>query len=136
MKKIYILSLIVIILVLFSFTKYNTKKYSININAADNISIYYGLSSYAMFSSDENTIKTLSNHFNNLTFEPKKKEMDFPTMFIICFYKNEKQIAKITVDKNNIFRLNDNSKTLKLSSGTFNYDYIHDIYEESKKIKK
>ena len=103
-----------------------------DIKNADNVVIFYGLSSYAMAGCGENTLKTLLNCFNNLKFVTTDKQMDIPTKLSIYFAKEENQIAEVSVDKNGVFWLNGSTNCLKIASGTFNYNDVKDIYEKSK----
>jgi uncharacterized lipoprotein YajG len=132
MKKLN--TLFVIILIIYALAGCSRQvKVQANTQNADSVTISYGVSSYAMFSSDASTIKNISDYFNNLSFEPIDKEMDITTMISVNFSKGEKQIAKFSVDKNMVFWLNGDTKCFKIASGTFNYDAVRDIYEKSKK---
>jgi hypothetical protein len=133
MKKLN--ALLVIILIIYALAGCSNSKQEVQANTqnADSVAIFYGVSSYAMFSSDASTIKNISDYFNNLSFEPTDKEMDISTMISVNFSKGEEQIAKYSVDKNMVFWLNGDTKCLKIASGKFNYDAVKDIYEKSKK---
>ena len=106
-----------------------------NISNADRVAISYGVSSYCMVSSDKDTIKTLLDIFNNLSFEPAENKMDFSTMFHIVISTSKNQNITISVDENGVFCVNGDEKYLKVASGTFNYSLIKDIYNKSKNIK-
>lgn len=131
MKKFRVL--LVIILAIYAFTGCSKQKVQTGMQNADSVTIFYGVTSYAMFSSDENTIKTLSGYFNNLSFEPTDKKMDITTMLSVVFFTGEKQIEKFSIDKNSVFWLNGDIECFKIASGTFNYDAVKEIYEKSKK---
>jgi vesicle coat complex subunit len=132
MKKLN--ALLVIILIIYALAGCSGKQdVQADTQNADSVTIFYGVSSYAMFTSDASTIKNVSDYFNNLRFEPTDKEMDITTMISVNFSKGEEQIAKFSVDKNMVFWLNGDTKCFKIASGTFNYDAVKDIYEKSKK---
>ena len=111
--------------------KYTSIK--LNNENVDDVSIYYGFSSYAMFGADDDTLKGLSNQFNNLSFEPTDKKMDTSTMLNINFHQNKKTIASVNVDENGVFWLDGETKCYKVSSGSFDYEYVKNIYLKSKK---
>ena len=130
MKKISVL--LVVILLLNAFTGCRKQDSPINMTNADSFSIYYGVSSYALFGSDKDTLKALSDSFDDLSFEATNKQMDIFSMLSIRFFTDEKQISEVNVDKNGVFWLNGNTECLKIASGSFNYNDIKDIYEKSK----
>lgn len=103
-----------------------------NIEDADDVRIYYGYSSYAMFGTDKDTLESLKNEFSDLTFKPTDEKMDGATMLTISFDLNEKSITKINVDENGVFWLNGEVDTYRVSSGSFDYEFVRNIYYQSK----
>lgn len=102
----------------------------LDIENPDDVVIFYGFSSYAMFGADSDTIKALANQLNSLTLAPSDKKTDFSSMLRITFYNDGDIIASVSVDKNSVFWINGNY--YEMASGTFNYDYAYKIYLESK----
>lgn len=133
MKRI---SVLLVVIFLFAFVGSSKQEPSINTKDADSFSIYYGASSYALFGSDKNTLKSLSDCFQNPSFEATDKKMDIFSMLSIRFFANEKQISEVNIDKNGVFWLNGSTECLKIASGSFNYNGVKDIYEKSKESQK
>lgn len=130
MKKLYII--LAIFLLIFVFAGCDKQETLINIENADEISVFYGVSSYAPSYTDEKTLKSISNCLHELRFETTDKQMDQLTMFSLYFSKDGKKIASINADKNGVFWLNGKTDSLRIASGKFNYDDIKDIYEKSR----
>lgn len=103
-----------------------------NIEDADDVVIYYGFSSYAMFGTDKDTLESLKNEFSELVFESTDGKMDVATMLTISFIHNGKSIAKFSVDKNGVFWLDGKTNCYKISSGSFDYEFVRNIYYQSK----
>lgn len=111
-----------------------TKSESDNIIKADNITIFYGVSSYAMFGADQSVIDDLLNRFNSLSFEKTTDEMDLVSAFHVNFSYNGNSVKRFWVDKNGIFWLDSETQCYKISSGSFDYQHLKAIYEDSKNI--
>ena len=101
---------------------------------ADNITIFYGFSSYAMFGADQWVIDDLLNQFNSLSFEKSTEEMDSASAFTVNFSYNGNDVNHFWVDKNGVFWLNGETQCYKVSSGSFDYHHLKVIYEGSKHI--
>jgi hypothetical protein len=99
---------------------------------ADDIAIFYGVSSYAMFSTDQSIIDDLLNQFNALSFEKTTDKMDLFTAFHVNFSYNGKGVKSFRVDKNGVFWLDGETQCYKISSGSFDYQHLKAIYEDSK----
>lgn len=130
MKKL--LLIIIIGIVTFILFGCNHKSNKLNNENVDNVSIFYGFSSYAMFSEDDDTLRDLLNQFSNLSFEPTDQKMDIATMLHVNFYHNEKIIASFKVDENGVFWLDGETNCYKVSSGSFDYEIVKNIYLRSK----
>lgn len=133
MKRLFVVLLVV--LTPLTFTGFSKQKIKVDVQNADNISIFYCVSSYAAFISDMNIVTGLSENLSNLTFEPIDKKIDFHTMLSINFFKGEKCIGKFSVDNNNVFLINGDTKCLKIVNGKFDYNYVKNIYDKSKKVQ-
>ncbi len=101
---------------------------------ADNITIFYGFSSYAMFGADQLVIDDLLNEFNSLSFKKTRDEMDIGSAFNVNFTCNLNGVKSFQVDKNGVFRLDGETQCYRVSFGSFDYPHLQAIYEESKKI--
>lgn len=99
---------------------------------ADDISIYYGFSSYAMFGADQEIIDDLLNRFNSLSFEKTTDKMDIKSAFHVNFSNDGTPVRSFWVDKNGIFWLDGKTQCYKISSGSFDYQHLKAIYEGSK----
>jgi hypothetical protein len=97
----------------------------------DDVSITFGLSSYAMFGAEEDTIQDLLTSFSNLILEPTDDEMDTTTMLSIHFSHNEKSVVSVNVDEHGVFWLDGDTKSYKVSSGSFDYEFIKNVYIDS-----
>lgn len=129
MKRVFLLILAVTL-----FLTGCAKPESNNLLKADNITIFYGFSSYAMFGADQVVIDDLLNQFNSLNFEKTTNEMDLASAFNVNFSYRGKGVKNFWVDKNGVFWLDGETKCYKVSSGSFEYQYIKAIYEDSKNI--
>lgn len=100
---------------------------------ADDVSIFYGVSSYALFSKDQGVIDDLLGRFSSLTFEKTNKQMDLISAFSVNFSYKGKNVKRFTVDKNGVFWLDGETQTFKVSKGSFDYGHLKEVYENSKK---
>jgi hypothetical protein len=131
MKKI-ILFMLLIILVFFTLgCRQQVTK--LNINNADDITIFYGVSSYAMFGAEQSVIDDLVKKFDKLTFTKTDDKIHFVATLMISFIADGKIIKKIDVDKNGTFMLNGEKPYYKESKGSFDYEYVKNIYLNSQK---
>ena len=104
----------------------------INTKNTDRVSIFYGTSSYAMWSENETDIMALQDCFNGLSFETTNAQMDIYTMLSIYFFKGQTQLTEIHVDQNGTFWLNGDTSCFCIRSGSFDYNRVKEIYEQSK----
>jgi len=109
---------------------------SLDVKDADDVSIYYGVQSYAMFGTDERTLKTLASRVSSLKFQPTDAEMDLPSAFTLTFFKDGALLAQLEVDKNGVYRLKGEKTCYHAVSGDLPYEEIQQIYEDSKTEKK
>jgi len=128
LKRVFIVVLIVALL-LIGCGRQNSEA---NIQANE-ITIFYGFSSYAMFGADQKVIDDLLNQFNSLSFEKTSDEMDFISAFNVNFSYNGNNVQSFRVDKNGIFKLNGETQCYKVSSGSFDYDHLETIYKDSQR---
>lgn len=134
MKSINYLFLVIgIALMALVFTGCKTKDIKPSNISADDVSIYYGMNSYAMFDANEEVISEMQDTYNNLTFQSTNEKMDIGTMYNIVFYKNCQQIASLSVDRNGVFMLNGEKDRYKKKSGDFSYSRVTEIYNNDKK---
>lgn len=111
---------------------YFNSSIKLNIKNADNVNIFYGFSSDAVFDIDGDLIKDLSKQLSNLSFQPTNEKMDYATMLKVYFYHDKDVIASVSVDKNGVFYINGTTRLFKVSSGTFDYEFLRNIYLEGK----
>ncbi|MHB8072339.1 hypothetical protein [Desulfosporosinus fructosivorans] len=110
------------------------KPESNNLLKADNLTIFYGVSSYAMFGADQAVIDDLLNQFSSLNFEKTTDKMDLASAFHVNFSYRGNYAKTFWVDKNAVFWLDGETQGYKISSGSFDYQHLKAIYEDSKKI--
>ena len=127
MKRVYIFLLVAIFLFAGC-----AKQTDIDIKNVDDISIFYVVSSYAMFGAEQTIIDDLYEKFNSLTFEKTSEEIDLMSAFTVCFYSKGESIKRFFVDKNGIFWLDGGTQGYKIKSGAFDYGYLKEIYTESR----
>jgi hypothetical protein len=108
------------------------KPESSNIIKADNITIVYGVSSYAMFGAEQSVIDDLLVRFTSLSFEKTTEELDLMSALHVNFSYNGKGVKSFWVDKNGVFWLDGETQCYKVSSGSFDYQYLKTVYDESK----
>ncbi len=99
---------------------------------ADDIAIFYGVSSYAMFGAEQSVIDGLLEQFSSLSFEKTAEEMDLMSAFHVNFSYNGKGVKSFWVDKNGVFWLDGDTQCYKASSGSFDYQHLKEIYNNSK----
>lgn len=105
-----------------------------NLQKADNITIFYSCSSYAMFGADQVVIDDLFNQFNSLEFEKTTDEIDLGSAFTVNFSGSWNGSKTFWVDKDGVFWLDGETQCYRISSGSFDYLYLKAIYEDSKSI--
>lgn len=64
-------------------------------------------------------------------FVETEDDIDLLSTLNIVFYADGKQIKKVNVDKNGIFYFDSNMTYYKVSSGSFDYNYVKNIYQSS-----
>jgi hypothetical protein len=130
MKRVYIILLAVVFLLAGCAKQTDTA-----IKKVDDISIFYGVSSYAMFGAEQAVIDDLYERFNSLTFEKTSEEMNFMSAFRVSFYAEGENVKSFNVDKNGVFRLDGDTQCYKIASGEFDYAHLKKVYTESRKNK-
>lgn len=94
------------------------------------MSVFYGVSSHAMFEASQRDINTILEQYDSLTLEKTQEECDIGTAFNVTIFENNNIIAHFWVDKNGVFIVDD--EHCKIKAGSFDYNYLKKIYEESK----
>lgn len=98
---------------------------------ADQVSVFYGVSSYALFSEDQKVIRELIDSYNGLSFEKTEAELDFISAFSVILSYEGKNVIKFTVDKYGVFWLDGDTQCYKVASGSFDYARLKSIYEDT-----
>lgn len=127
MKRIFIIIVAVVLLLAGC-----AKQESNHVIKPDNITIGYAVSSYLMFGADQGVIDDLLNRFNSLSFEKTTEELDLMSAFHVNFSYNGKGVKSFWVDKNGVFWLDGKTQSYKISSGTFDYQHLKTIFEDSR----
>ncbi len=95
---------------------------------ADNISIFYGVSSYALFSADQTIIDDLLGRFSALSFRKTAAKMDLQSAFSVNFYYVGEAVKSFWVDENCVFWLDGDTQCYKVASGSFDYLHLKGLY--------
>lgn len=90
------------------------------------VAVYYGVSSYALFSSDESIVSELEDFYNTLEVAETDEKPDLFTSYLVSF-----KDKKLWVDKNGVIWLDGEMKCYKKVSGSLDYDRITEIYKGS-----
>ena len=98
-------------------------------NSDKEIAVYYGVSSYAMFEAEQQDIDFILNQYRSLTFTQTNQSFSLFTAFYVVIYQEEEILARFFVDENNIFWINDSY--YQIQAGTFDYQFLKDLYENS-----
>lgn len=96
----------------------------------DDVSIYFGVSSYAMFGADEETLHYLAGTYQNLKVEPVTGEMDLISMITVNLFHENQQVASFSVDKNGTI-WKDGGTQCYHAQGGCDYGKIKQIYLNS-----
>ncbi|MDO4540718.1 MAG: hypothetical protein Q4B48_06445 [Syntrophomonadaceae bacterium] len=98
---------------------------------ADSVAVYYGFHSYALFSSQEDTVRQLVDIYNGLSFEPAAEDMDMDmgSMLSIVYSRDDRRVAELAADANGVFRLSGDMEDLTETTGTFDYELVKAIYD-------
>jgi len=98
---------------------------------ADQVNIFYGVSSWAMFGADEAIVAQLVEMYNNLELQKTEDELDFLTAFAITFYKDDETVGGLVVDENGLCRLAGADTVYKILFDSLDYGAVRAIYENS-----
>lgn len=90
------------------------------------VAVYYGVSSYALFSSDESIVNELADFYDTLEVIETDEKLDLFTAYLVSF-----KCKKFWVDKNGVIWLDGDTKGYKKVSGSLDYDRIAEIYKGS-----
>ena len=90
------------------------------------MAVYYGVSSYALFSSDKSIVSELEDFYDTLETVETDERLDLFTAYLVSF-----KDKKFRVDKNGVIRLDGETKCYKKVSGSLDYDRITEIYNGS-----
>ncbi|MDR3085403.1 MAG: hypothetical protein LBU47_03715 [Christensenellaceae bacterium] len=99
------------------------------IEAAE-VSIFYGVSSYAFASQDAALAQSLADAFSGLTLARQEADFDFMTAMMVSF-SGPKGSQGFWVDQNGVFLVSlrdDLSQTYLVSGGEFDYGAIYAVY--------
>lgn len=97
----------------------------------DDVAIYFGVNSYAMFGTDDETLHYLANTYRDLEVEPVTSEMDLTSMLTVNLFHKEQQVASFSVDKNGVIWKDGGTQCYRAQGGC-DYGKIKQIYLNSK----
>lgn len=100
--------------------------------AADQVRIFYGVSSWAMFGAPAAAVQTLTEMYNNLELQESEEQLDFATAFNISFSEGVQTVGGWSVDEQGVCQISGDAATYRIVSQSFDYQAIKDIYENSK----
>lgn len=131
MKKYFLVLLSILVIVLSGCDKTDPR---VEAKGADEVAIFCGVRSYAMFSEKEKTVKAVAECFKGLTFQKSDQEIDILTMMTVCFSKEDKTLTQISVDSNGVFWLGEDAQSYVTESGTFDYEALNQLYMNGDRI--
>jgi hypothetical protein len=85
-----------------------------------------------MVGAEQTVIDDLFERLNSLTFEETSEEIDLMSTIMVNFSTKGKSIKRFGVDKNGIFWLDGETQCYKIKPGSFDYEYLKEIYDNSK----
>lgn len=86
---------------------------------------------------DEQIVKELTAMYNNLRLEKIEKSIDESSLINVLYYKDKKEIAVFSVDKNgSLYLYRDNENIYKVVNKSLDYNRINQIFEEYKNTDK
>lgn len=94
---------------------------------AKQASIYYGVSSYALFTDDKAIVDELASFYNTLKVKKTLKKLDLFTAF--CVFVGDK---RFWIDENGVIWLDGETTCYVKRSGSMDWDRINEIYLGSK----
>ena len=88
--------------------------------------IYYGFSSYALFTEDDVIVKELYDGYYNMKTELTDEELDFGSAFYVV-------VGDISffMDKNGCIRVNDADYTVRDTANSISYGRLKEIYNDA-----
>lgn len=89
--------------------------------------VYYGVSSYALFTSDESIVGELEDFYDTLKVKETDEKLDLFTAFSVVL-----KDKKFWVDDKGVIWLDGETKCYKKVSGSLDYKRISQIYNGSK----
>ncbi|NLF80806.1 MAG: hypothetical protein GX572_06410 [Clostridia bacterium] len=99
---------------------------------ADQVLVFYGYSSWAMFGAPEEAVQKLIGMYNNLELRQTGEQLDYATAFDISFSGAGRTVASWSVDEQGRCRIKDDGAVYQIVSADFDYEAIKEIYEHSK----
>lgn len=97
----------------------------------DDVAIYFGVSSYAMFGADEETLRYLADTYRSLEVEPVSGEMDLTSMLTVNLFYQKQQVGSFSVDQNGNIWKDGGTQCCRAPSGC-DYGKIKQIYLNSR----
>ncbi|NLV33875.1 MAG: hypothetical protein GXY21_04975 [Clostridiaceae bacterium] len=88
--------------------------------------VYYGFSSYALFTDNDVVVKELYDGYYNMKTELTQEELDFSSAFYV-------EVGDISffMDKNGCIKLNDADYTVRDTADSISYERLKQIYNDS-----
>ncbi len=102
------------------------------IDHADDLTIGYVVSSYAMVGADQVSIDQLVEELNALAFDETDSQLDAEHALIVTLSDKGEQVASFMVDEQGIFLINGSGKRYEVSSGDFSYARLKRQYDQSR----
>jgi hypothetical protein len=91
------------------------------------------LSSYAMFGAEQHIIDYILAQYSTLEFKKTDRELDLLNTFMVSITADGKTLARFSVDKTLIFWIDGTATPYAVSSGTFDYVYLKNAFEENRR---
>ncbi|MFA5153729.1 MAG: hypothetical protein WC554_14305 [Clostridia bacterium] len=87
--------------------------------------VYYGFSSYALFTDNDEVVKELYDGYYNMKTELTEEELDFTSAFYVVVGD-----VSFFMDKNGCIKLNDADYTVRDTADSISYDRLKQIYND------
>ena len=98
--------------------------------------IFYGYNDYAVRVTDSQILRQLEKAFGNLEFKKIDPDFSSENALMVIFFNQGEEVAKFEVDNSNIFRLNGESDTFRVSKETFDYNQLYETYLNASTFKQ
>lgn len=98
--------------------------------SADRIIILYGVCSKAIEITNDKDILQMVKIYNNSQLKLVDNSMDPIEFYTILYYRNDKMVAKLNIDRNGFVQIDDDNKTYQIKRANSIYKTINKLYNQ------